>query len=236
MEKRVKNIFERNDVIFHDKHRSKRAVLNIVGNLASDVFGLLDSRFADEYTKDMKKLINNDEHLFMLLQNHTSIFESSIQFMMKDEIELEQHNKQINVLSKLINETMDNYEVFQYFDMGIIQLLQVISEYEHQQNAILEILTDSHKNHVNHYLFPPSEISKQIKLISESVRNKFLVPEGNDLYKIIQIIPYITERQLVFKITIPLFKLEEFHIYKIVSVPMIDKSSSCYRMKRCPSV
>lgn len=89
---------------------------------------------------------------------------------------------------------------------------------------ILEILTDVHKNHVNHFLFPPGQIHNEIGRISNQVKNKYLVPEGNDLYKILKINAYILKKQLVFKISIPLFKLDHFNIHKIIKVPSVHNN------------
>lgn len=60
-----------------------RAALDIVGNIASDLFGVLDQRFAREYTEDINTIKNNEEHLItLLIKNQTSITETTIN--MKD--------------------------------------------------------------------------------------------------------------------------------------------------------
>lgn len=45
-----------------------------------------------------------------------------------------------------------------------------------------------------------------------------------DLYKIIEITPYIGKSQLIFQISIPLFKLGKFRIHKIISVPSVHRN------------
>lgn len=52
-------------------------------------------------------------------------------------------------------------------------------------------------------------------MISRRVKNRFLVPEGHDLYKIIEVVPSLFNNQFVFKISIPLFRLEHFNIHQI---------------------
>lgn len=223
IENRIKNIDERNGLIFGKSHREKRAVLNIVGNLASDLFGVLDSKFADEYANDMKNLLKNDDHLLQLMRNQTSVIESSLSIAKKTDAELEKTKNQVNELFASAKIALDGFQAELHFNTAAIYLLQVIADYERQQDGILELLTDVNKNHVNHNLFTPGQIQKQIKIISEQVRNKHLVPEGNGLYRVIKVIPYVTQTQVIFKISIPLFKLDRFQIFKVITVPSIHK-------------
>lgn len=52
LSKRLRDILQTNLLIF-GSGRSKRALLNIVGNVASELFGVLNSNFAEQYAKDM---------------------------------------------------------------------------------------------------------------------------------------------------------------------------------------
>lgn len=52
---------------------------------------------------------------------------------------------------------------------------------DYEQDEILSILTDAHKNHVSHHLLPPKQMRGKIDFISNRLKNKFLVPEGNNL-------------------------------------------------------
>lgn len=81
LEKRIVNVDDRNNIIFHNYHRVRRAAFNIVGYVASELFGVLDSRFATDYANDMKKLMHNDEHLLELLKNHSSVMESTMHIL-----------------------------------------------------------------------------------------------------------------------------------------------------------
>lgn len=61
--------------------RSKRALLDIVGNLASDLFGVLGSRFKNEYETNIMGLMSNDEHLASLLRNQTNVVEKTMNLL-----------------------------------------------------------------------------------------------------------------------------------------------------------
>lgn len=63
--KKLQVIRHTNSLIF-GSDREKRALLDIVSNIASDLFGELDSNFARKYAQDMTKLSANDNHLMCL--------------------------------------------------------------------------------------------------------------------------------------------------------------------------
>lgn len=79
MEDKYIRLNEINSLIFGAK-RSKRAVLNIIGDIAGDLFGILGSQFEEQYKYDISKLSQNENHLLKLLENHTSIMESTFIF------------------------------------------------------------------------------------------------------------------------------------------------------------
>lgn len=218
-ENRLKRVNDLNDVIFKKDRIQKRATLNFIGNILGDLTGVLDSRFLEQYSVDMSKLMENNEHLMLLLQNHTS--ESTVNVLKKNEDELAGHDAQLKQLFGLFTSSKLGNDQFQFVNAASMELLQLISEYEDQQNGIIEIMSNVHHNRLDHKLFPPQQVAKQLNIISNNVINKFLVPEGHDLYKPIDLTSEITRTQIIFKITAPLFKIAEFDIYKINSVPTI---------------
>lgn len=223
---RINDVNTKSKLLFVDQKRVKRAALNIVGNIASDLFGVLDSRFRDEYVHDCSKIKNNEEHLLKLIQNNTSIVEATMNILNNNGLELENQSQKIKQLSDTIQNGDTYFETAQNFDLSVIHLLQWIHDFEHQIDTILEVLYDSNKNHMNHILFSTSVLGEQLKFISDHVRNSFVVPGGNDVYKITKIKAYIIENQILFKLTIPLLKSEKFKVFKIFRVPSIHANES----------
>lgn len=82
--KRLDSLREKNALIFNN-HRSKREIptLHFVGDVFSDLFGTLGSKFAREYKHDISRLTKNEDHLLLLLKNHTSILESTLNIVKK---------------------------------------------------------------------------------------------------------------------------------------------------------
>lgn len=216
--KRIKSLSNTNSLIFGSRQR--RAALDIVGNIASDLFGVLDSRSAEKYARDLSQLFNNDHHLMQLLQNHTSVVESTLNIVKHNGEELERQASHFNTMAKRIQEYSHQVTAQQNFDMIITFLSQMISDYGRKQDEIIRITVDSKRNAISHFLLSPQQVERQIDLISRHVGNKFLVPNELDIYSIGKITYHRVNDQYIFKIVIPLFKPQKYRIYEIISVPI----------------
>ncbi|KAM8718744.1 hypothetical protein ACLKA7_001457 [Drosophila subpalustris] len=63
--------------------RKRRSPFDAVGNIANSLFGVLDSNYANEMTKVIKKVQTNEEFVLSLLKNQTSILDSTINVVKK---------------------------------------------------------------------------------------------------------------------------------------------------------
>ncbi|KAM8718736.1 hypothetical protein ACLKA7_001449 [Drosophila subpalustris] len=63
--------------------RKRRSPFNTVGNIANSLFGVLDSNYANEMTKVIKKVQTNEKFVLSLLKNQTSVLDSTINIVKK---------------------------------------------------------------------------------------------------------------------------------------------------------
>lgn len=98
---------------------------------------------------------------------------------------------------------------------------QVIHEYDRRQAAIIEVITNSNRNHMSHELFTASQIEEQVELISREVGTEYRVPSGIDIYSVSKIAVFRFSKQFVFKISIPLLKTMKHKLYRILPIPAI---------------
>ncbi|KAF9805595.1 hypothetical protein SFRURICE_020980 [Spodoptera frugiperda] len=73
--KHYNNIIMINDSFMTNKRR-RRGLIDGVGYVANSLFGVLDQRFAEKYEKDIDLLKNNENHLYNLWKNQTSVVEA----------------------------------------------------------------------------------------------------------------------------------------------------------------
>lgn len=223
IEHRLNDIDERNELIMTFKHhRVKRALLDAVGNIAHDLFGVLDSNFAREYVLDMSKLEANDEHLLALLKNHTSILNSTMNIIKKDENEIILQRENIMSLAETIRGNGNEQQTAMYFHTMTTYNLHLISDYERQQDSLLDVLTGARKNHIDHNLLSPAQVKKQINLMSDHLSETLTPPDEADFYKLATITPFVTNNTLFFRISIPLLNDERFQMFRVYPVPFIQ--------------
>lgn len=226
LDAKINQLDDRFNLITSNQARKKRSVLDFVGNMAGDVFGIMDSRSKKKYKSDIRELKANDEHLLDLIKNQTSLVEKTLDILQINDDELKRRGEQFANFTKKIDKTMDEYAAASFFSDTVTHMLQEISEFNDRINVLLETVFDSRKHHINHNLFPPKQLASEIKVISEHVRNKYVVPDGNHVYNLISIVPHITRQQILFHVSIPLLQMDGFKIYRIVSVPFTAENET----------
>lgn len=68
-------------------NRRRRGLINGIGVIANEVFGVLDHRFAEQYKEDIEKAKEDKEHIGRLIRNQTSIFDATANLMKKSQQE-----------------------------------------------------------------------------------------------------------------------------------------------------
>lgn len=100
-------------------------------------------------------------------------------------------------------------------------MAQIIDEYAQRQSSIIDIITDSRRDHINHDLFTPTQIAKQIELIKRHIGPDYHVPNEYEIYSLGKISVFRIANQYIFKISIPLMKMRKFKLYAITNIPTI---------------
>jgi len=98
------------------RSRQPRAPLDIVGNIASSLFGVFDSSYADKMVQTITKLKANEKHFLTLLRNQTSLIDSTINVIKRDEVS---NSKRLKKIENYIAETTGNESKFYTFSWYI---------------------------------------------------------------------------------------------------------------------
>lgn len=176
--------------------------------------------------EDIKGLMSNDEHLMNLLKNQTSIVEKTLNILQINGDEMRRQNEQFLNLTKRIDKTMDEYAAASFFSDAVTHMLHELSVFDTRIDILLETIFDGRRHHINHNLFPPKQLASELKIISDNVRNKYLVPEGSHVYNLVSIVPHISTNQILFHMSIPLLQVDNFKVYRIVSVPFTGQNKT----------
>ena len=222
LQHKVDAIESRNSLIFGNQ-RSKRDIptLHIIGDILGDITGTLGSKFEKRYAQDLSLIHENEDHLLLLLKNHTSIMDSTLNIIQSDEAKVQKHLNAFGDLINVIGNHTNVLELEANVHNFVIYLSQLINDYEQQQSDIIDILTFSRRSHISHVLFTPEQIDHQVELITKQVGSEYHVPKGIEVYSVSKISVVRLHNQIVFKLSIPLLGAKKFKLYKVIAVPTI---------------
>lgn len=212
--------------------RSKRAPLNIVGNIASALFGVLDSEYAEKLSATIDNIKGNEAHLLELIKNQTSLIDSTENVLKRDE---EAIQGQLRIVDLRLNEIIDrinNYteklhqqKMTELFSTLALEVILMSSNYQRAQAAILDVLIDTHHGKINPLLLTPNQLKQEMTTIKDHLPSSLRLPaKHNDLlqlYHLMKVEGRPTSRHIIFQIKLPLLAFEEFEIFHIVPVPVI---------------
>lgn len=221
----------------HARRRRRRGLINGVGYLANGLFGVLDSRFAEQYAKDIDSIRRNENHLSHLWKNQTSVIEAEFNLMkeMKDTVE-----KQHKIINRKLNELQDNASILQReiqnisyiqeFTMSAIASNTLLLSLKRLQDTLLDTITDIYHGQISLHLLTPTQLKSELKTIYSQVSSELTLPIKNiekDLqfmYKLLSIKARATKELIIVEVTFPLISRESFQLYRLISIPHQTKS------------
>lgn len=174
------------------------------------MFGVLDSRFAQKYKDDISGIQSNEEHLQLLLRKQTSIIEITLNVVKKDEVEISRQHNFLNEMIHNMSQSQNDSEYFQQLFLTALQMSDECSRLSLLLSQLLESVSNLDAKHINLYIISNQELKSQ-------------VPNKN-MYSVIQMKPFLTKRNIIFKITIPLLSINKYQIFKTFPVPFKNRN------------
>lgn len=210
--------------------RAKRGAMNIVGNIAGSLFGVLDNEYAKKMSQTIDEIRNNEDHLMNLLRNQTSVIDSTINLLRTDatttSLRFKQIGSQLNKLAEQLNHvSTDEFQIklHQMFLSISAQLTLLMVNMQRVQGALLDVLADTHHGRINSLLLSTNQLKEELKTIRAHLPPLLKLPVDSDdflqLYKLMTLKGGLGPHNAVFQITIPLINPEQFEIFKMIPVP-----------------
>lgn len=155
------------------------------------------------------------------MKNHTSILESTLNIIKNDEANLQKQNDHLNMLTESFKNFSNSIENEEKMHNFLMYFNQMVNEYDRQQTAVIDVITNCNRDFISHEIFTASQIEHQVDLISRQIGTEYRVPSGIDVYSVSKISVFRLNKQFVFKISIPLLKTTKHKLYKILRIPAI---------------
>ncbi|KOB73766.1 Uncharacterized protein OBRU01_10215 [Operophtera brumata] len=215
--------------------RKRRGLIDGVGYLANSLFGVLDSRFAEQYQNDIQLLRESQQHISTLSKNQTSIIEAEFNVLKRIEnttsLQYKIIHQQLLLSEKAEGLLKSEIQLSNEFNVGAIIASNLLQNMKHLQGMMLDTITDTYHGRLNPYLITAKQLQDQLSIISSYVSNDVTLPINNindDLAKIFKLITSkarIITDYLIFELRIPLISRDFFEIFKIIPIPVQRQSS-----------
>jgi hypothetical protein len=217
-------------------HRSKRGVMNFVGEISKILFGTLTQSDARDYNEHISELEKEQKEFLHLANEQMTIIKTTVSSVNSTLQRVNQNEKVLETgLNKLLNysnhkfyemtEEMENVnlinEQFRLIQRGI-------DECQHSFETLIEAFVHAEQGTLQPQFITAEKIRNLIatqRLPSGLDYPNFPFPE---LSKIITPKIYSYKKYLVYVLEIPLFSPNEYHLYKLLPFPVSVQKESSY--------
>lgn len=241
---KMDNINLTNRILFQGSTRKKRSPFDIIGSFANSAFGLLDQNFARQYEKDIKRFNTNEEYLLNLFKSQTSIAESTINIIKRDEKTITEQFRRIKQQMQLIenstNTAVTELNRAQTISDLALYTLMIMNNYETTQKMLLDMVMDSRSGNINPLLITPAQLQGQIDQIRDKLPNTVVLPESSShddillIYHLMSATVAVMAQTIILRIKIPLIYNENFQLYKLNSVPILHEEKFSWIIPSTP--
>jgi len=211
--------------------RVKRGAVDIVGNLANSLFGVLDSNYEAKMSNIVKELKADDQHLERLLKTQTSLIDSTINIIKRKQLENEAKFAEIEkrIQALLVDHAWDQQKreihLANAMSTFIIQMFIAVSDLQKVQNNIIDVLTDSHHGKISPLLLTPQQLRDEIARIKLYLPQQMHLPMEEDdllqIYKLLTISGTVSDNHVIFNIGLPLANNKRFQLFNVAPIAYV---------------
>lgn len=216
-------------------HRTKRGVLDFVGQVSKILFGTLDEDDAKYYTSKIGELEGEQKTFLRVAHDQMLVIKSAITTFnstMRDVQENERilKNGLLKLNDRVNNVTLDLVDETQMIAMiseHRVQIERTIDECQNMLNLITDSLVHAQDGTLQPELITPMQIKKIMSNEHPYTGLDYPVTlSSQELMKIITPHIYLQGKYLVYLLEIPLILPETYQMYKILPFPTPGKRSN----------
>ncbi|XP_044574121.1 uncharacterized protein LOC123258318 [Drosophila ananassae] len=212
------------DQLMHHQ-RQKRGALNIVGNIANGLFGVLDDQYAKRMEEIIGKLRTQESITHKIVENQTSVLDTTINIMRRTTIETQKRMQDVE--ASLARIKVRSHAADRYLPHAVSELVIVASHIRRVQDAVLNVIIGAHEGKLSPALVSVEQVKQVITKIQTHLPQGRRLPitseTARDLYRLAITRVQETEDLLMFHTSVPLVEEDEFTVYRMESIPQITR-------------
>lgn len=214
--------------------RTKRGLINPIGDVAKYLFGVLSNEDAEYYLAEFQQLHHQNNLQNSLIKEQTTLVESVVNLIKQNEAKyneklyyIEQTVKSFIENSVLDLTTLRTYanEMFNHVTMALIHFMN-------SQKIYLNAISLRQNNMNNPNIIPPKLFYNELKKIHAQITAKELdlplpITYSNLalFYQISTVESVLIKNQLIISFTLPLVNTKKYILYKSTSLPTRIKNN-----------
>ena len=221
---RLKNIQHKNDYIFDrtENRRRRRGLVNVIGNIAHELFGVMDNKDAQSIDNHFKEIKLQADYHLDLLKNQTSIVETTVNIMKHQSSETIKHIQTLDErISRMSNSAVKSIHNNSVVQMIISKITLLIEYYEATQEALYGVLTDLQHGNLHPLLLTHEQLKQQLQLIRQHISptSKLVTNNMRTLMKLTSVLIKLNKDKVIFKLKIPIVDVDQFNLFYMVPIP-----------------
>lgn len=199
---------------FQNSRRRKRGLINIVGTIGKEAFGLVDNDDLQTINNKFNTLLTNQKSITNELNLHSSILHG---LNTRLNITLNKFNEDFKAVSNFINENKKGHKCIELKTDALASLntLQNLLD-------ILETATNlAQHNIIHNYFLPLREIPSILSKVYQ-LYDKQTIVQFKDLHSYMRLFCVnikIKDLTISLKLSVPIFLKESFYTYHIIPIP-----------------
>ena len=211
------------------KRRKARGAFNIVGNIANKLFGVLDNEYAEDVSKLIKQLNDNDNVLTEMIQNQTTVIDATLNVVKKEsekiEIKINALQQEVNSINKNMIDMTKRVNLLEVYMSTATQLTLLSSDLQRLEADLFDVLTDTRHGKISPLLISPLQLQHEIIKIREHLPHSLRLPfNQNDvihMYNLMTSESGISSDHIIFILRLPLTNNEAFNLFNIIPIPAV---------------
>ncbi|XP_055370715.1 uncharacterized protein LOC129605155 [Condylostylus longicornis] len=229
-EHQLHEINETNQLLFSRQsfsNKKKRGLLNIVGNVANVLFGVLDDEYAKNIEGTIEAVKHDHDHLLQLMKEQTSVIEATNHLIKESHeqslINFKRMQTELNGVIMNVNQItsyMQKYNLTQSVLFFSQYLHVTINEFRRMQNKMVDIITDLHEGRVNPLILAPKQLSEHLEFLRPQLESNIMLPKLAEIYGLSSAKCKINNKYAVFSLKVPLLSISEYDVLHLVPFPV----------------
>lgn len=218
------------------ERRSKRGILNFVGEISKILFGTLDEDDASYFKSKIDVLEGEQKQLLRLSREQVTIVKATLTSFNHTVSSIARNEEIITQGMKKLSQHVIQFEnstdkrlqravILITINEQLIQLTSIFNELEREYDLLITAIVNAQKGILEPHLINPVQVVKYMELIKEDIKDKrfpiaLAGDNGYQLLKVIDLDVFIAGNILSYVLNIPLVDSSVFDMYKIWPLPV----------------